>query len=65
MTHLEILITFFVYISALIMSEQGSTQSMRLSLSNWMRDLPAQLKDIPLIYLAIPGEFNTLFLVAF
>lgn len=30
-------------------------EAQELSLESWMRDLPEQLKDIPFIYLAIPG----------
>lgn len=29
--------------------------SAALHLESWMSELPEQLKDIPLIYLAIPG----------
>ncbi|XP_026756144.2 PI-PLC X domain-containing protein 3 isoform X2 [Galleria mellonella] len=34
--------------------------AQNLDLENWMRDLPAQLKDIPLIYLAIPGSHDSM-----
>lgn len=30
-------------------------EAQELNLESWMRDLPEQLKDIPFIYLAIPG----------
>lgn len=36
------------------MSENGSAQN--IDLQNWMRNLPEQLRNIPLIYLAIPGN---------
>lgn len=37
------------------MSENGSAQ--RVDLKNWMRDLPEQIRNIPFIYLAIPGNY--------
>lgn len=36
------------------MCEDGSAQNVNLE--NWMRDLPEQLKNVPFIYLAIPGN---------
>lgn len=42
-------------IVAITMSEDGAAHNFRLE--SWMSDLPIQLKDIPIIYLAIPGEF--------
>lgn len=38
------------------MSEDTSAHKLRLE--HWMSDLPAQLKEVPLIYLAIPGKFE-------
>lgn len=43
------------------MSDNGSAQSV--DLENWMRDLPEQLRNIPLIYLAIPGNLVNPFLI--
>lgn len=37
------------------MGEDGSTQ--KINLESWMADLPEQLKNLPFIYLAIPGNF--------
>ncbi|KAM3965721.1 PI-PLC X domain-containing protein 3 [Aphomia sociella] len=34
--------------------------AQKFDLENWMRDLPAQLKDVPLIYLAIPGSHDSM-----
>lgn len=33
----------------------NDTTAQQMNLEHWMRDLPIQLKDVPLIYLAIPG----------
>lgn len=33
----------------------NDTIAQQMNLEHWMRDLPVQLKDVPLIYLAIPG----------
>ncbi|XP_013140958.1 PREDICTED: PI-PLC X domain-containing protein 3 isoform X3 [Papilio polytes] len=43
---------------ASIMCEDGSAQN--LNLENWMRDLPEQLKNVPIIYLAIPGSHDSM-----
>lgn len=40
------------------MSEDGAAQNFRLE--SWMSDLPIQLKDIPIIYLAIPGSHDSM-----
>ncbi|XP_045775125.1 PI-PLC X domain-containing protein 3 isoform X1 [Maniola jurtina] len=48
----------FLLVTGAIMSENGSAQS--IDLENWMRDLPEQLKYIPLIYLAIPGSHDSM-----
>ncbi|KAG6455101.1 PI-PLC X domain-containing protein 3 isoform X2 [Manduca sexta] len=40
------------------MSEKNSAQNLRLE--TWMSDLPPQLKDVPLIYLAIPGSHDSM-----
>ncbi|CAH2092750.1 unnamed protein product [Euphydryas editha] len=40
------------------MSENGSAQNF--DLQNWMRDLPEQIRNIPLIYLAIPGSHDSM-----
>lgn len=41
----------------------NDTKAQQLQLEHWMRDLPEQLKDVPLIYLAIPGiRFSFYFL---
>lgn len=42
--------------AAFIMGEDSAAQ--RINLEHWMRELPAQLKDVPLIYLAIPGKIT-------
>lgn len=47
-----------MWFPAVVMGEDGSEQKLRLEY--WMNDLPAQIKDIPLIYLAIPGNINIL-----
>lgn len=31
-----------------------------IDLEHWMRDLPEQIKNLPFIYLAIPGKFIVL-----
>lgn len=36
------------------MGDDGKAQKVRLE--NWMSDLPSQIKEMPLIYLAIPGN---------
>lgn len=33
------------------------TESLAKELKNWMTNLPAKLKLVPFIYLAIPGKF--------
>lgn len=40
------------------MVEDHSAQKLRLE--NWMADLPEPIKDMPLIFLAIPGNFFNL-----
>ncbi|XP_049876141.1 PI-PLC X domain-containing protein 3 isoform X2 [Pectinophora gossypiella] len=45
--------------TAIIMSDDSSAQSS-LNLETWMRDLPPQLQDVPLIYLAIPGSHDSM-----
>ncbi|XP_026321565.1 PI-PLC X domain-containing protein 3 [Hyposmocoma kahamanoa] len=45
-------------ILAIIMSNDTIAQQMNLE--HWMRDLPVQLKDVPLIYLAIPGSHDSM-----
>lgn len=40
------------------MNEDSSAQTLRLE--SWMGDLPIQLKDVPIIYLAIPGTSKIL-----
>ncbi|CAK1586803.1 unnamed protein product [Parnassius mnemosyne] len=40
------------------MGEDGSAQNV--TLENWMRELPEQLKNLPLIYLAIPGSHDSM-----
>ncbi|KAJ0174751.1 hypothetical protein K1T71_009859 [Dendrolimus kikuchii] len=40
------------------MSENSLAQTLRLE--TWMSDLPPQLKDVPLIYLAIPGSHDSM-----
>lgn len=40
------------------MSENGSAQ--KVDLKNWMRDLPEQIRNIPFIYLAIPGSHDSM-----
>lgn len=32
-----------------------TSKSDNIDLENWMRDLPEQLRNVPIIYLAIPG----------
>ncbi|XP_075980438.1 PI-PLC X domain-containing protein 3 isoform X2 [Anticarsia gemmatalis] len=41
-----------------IMGEDISAQD--LALESWMNDLPPQLKEVPLIYLAIPGSHDSM-----
>ncbi|XP_039756226.1 PI-PLC X domain-containing protein 3 isoform X1 [Pararge aegeria] len=48
----------FILALGTIMSDNGAAQS--IDLENWMRDLPEQLKNIPLIYLAIPGSHDSM-----
>ncbi|XP_014357772.2 PI-PLC X domain-containing protein 3 isoform X1 [Papilio machaon] len=43
---------------ASIMCENGSAQNVNLE--NWMRELPEQLKNVPFIYLAIPGSHDSM-----
>lgn len=40
------------------MSDDSSAQ--RINLETWMSDLPPQLKDVPVIYLAIPGSHDSM-----
>ncbi|KAH9633876.1 hypothetical protein HF086_002907, partial [Spodoptera exigua] len=41
-----------------IMVEDNSSQKLRLE--NWMADLPGPIKDMPLIFLAIPGSHDSM-----
>ncbi|XP_026748010.1 PI-PLC X domain-containing protein 3 isoform X2 [Trichoplusia ni] len=49
---------FILFLFAIIMSED--TLAHKLRLEHWMSDLPAQLKEVPLIYLAIPGSHDSM-----
>ncbi|XP_032519035.2 PI-PLC X domain-containing protein 3 isoform X1 [Danaus plexippus] len=42
----------------LLMSE--TSKSDNIDLENWMRDLPEQLRNVPIIYLAIPGSHDSM-----
>ncbi|XP_063387031.1 PI-PLC X domain-containing protein 3 [Cydia fagiglandana] len=42
-------------VAAIVM---GETKDLKLE--TWMRDLPEQLKDVPFIYLAIPGSHDSM-----
>ncbi|XP_023937235.1 PI-PLC X domain-containing protein 3 isoform X1 [Bicyclus anynana] len=48
----------FIFIIGAIMSDNVSAQ--HIDLENWMRDLPEPLRNIPLIYLAIPGSHDSM-----
>ncbi|XP_059057879.1 PI-PLC X domain-containing protein 3 isoform X2 [Achroia grisella] len=48
----------YLFIIAIVMGKDSTAQNFNLE--NWMRDLPAQLKDVPLIYLAIPGSHDSM-----
>lgn len=39
---------------------EKDTSAYRMSLESWMNDLPPQLKEVPLIYLAIPGSHDSM-----
>ncbi|CAH0720406.1 unnamed protein product, partial [Brenthis ino] len=49
---------FTILVLGLVMSDNGSAQN--IDLQNWMKDLPEQLRNIPLIYLAIPGSHDSM-----
>uniref|UniRef100_A0A2H1WST6 SFRICE_017682 n=1 Tax=Spodoptera frugiperda TaxID=7108 RepID=A0A2H1WST6_SPOFR len=49
---------FFLFVQAAIMVEDHSAQKLRLE--NWMADLPEPIKDMPLIFLAIPGSHDSM-----
>ncbi|XP_021192368.2 PI-PLC X domain-containing protein 3 [Helicoverpa armigera] len=49
---------FIVLSLAAIMGEDTAAQKLRLE--NWMSDLPAPLKELPLIFLAIPGSHDSM-----
>ncbi|XP_053610444.1 PI-PLC X domain-containing protein 3 isoform X2 [Plodia interpunctella] len=49
--------TKFTKLVAFIMGEESTAQ---VNLEYWMRDLPPQLKEVPLIYLAIPGIHDSM-----
>lgn len=51
----KVQLSFFLGFPAVIMSNDATAQ--QTNLEHWMRDLPVQLKDVPFIYLAIPGIF--------
>lgn len=36
---------------------ESTTEIDYVDLENWMGKLPDQLKNVPIIYLAIPGKF--------
>ncbi|XP_013200996.2 PI-PLC X domain-containing protein 3 [Amyelois transitella] len=38
----------------------GEESAAQINLESWMTDLPAQLKEVPLIYLAIPGSHDSM-----
>ncbi|XP_022823004.1 PI-PLC X domain-containing protein 3 isoform X3 [Spodoptera litura] len=49
---------FSLLLMAAIMVEDHSAQKLRLE--NWMGDLPDPIKDMPLIFLAIPGSHDSM-----
>lgn len=44
---------------ALVMTEISGTLGS-IDLENWMRDLPGNIRDVPVIYLAIPGSHDSM-----
>jgi hypothetical protein len=49
-------IVYVDILAAVIMDEQSNAQI--INLEHWMSNLPEQVKDVPLIYLAIPGKLT-------
>lgn len=41
---------------------ENSKANGNIDLENWMGELPGNLRDVPVIYLAIPGELLFLFM---